>query len=228
MKAPIVEIFESIQAEGASIGKPSIFIRFWGCSLHCQFAGKSCDTPYAVSTDREKALMMTDDEIVKKILTFNSSHIVFTGGECTLYQNMIVNIMDKLNYHTCEVETNATIPLTEDFIDVVNQFNMSVKLKGSNQLTEAFDKKRINHLAIETFPINKSYFKFVISNMDDIEEAKSISATFPEFDVWLMPEGMYREDVIKHSDFVVNQCIKNGWNFSPREHIIIWDTKRGV
>ena len=36
------EIFHTLQGEGASLGKPSVFIRSSLCNLHCQW----CDTDY--------------------------------------------------------------------------------------------------------------------------------------------------------------------------------------
>lgn len=47
-RAKIVEIFYSIQGEGKLAGKPSIFIRFFGCTLNCPGFGVS----YAVLQDR--------------------------------------------------------------------------------------------------------------------------------------------------------------------------------
>jgi len=235
--APIIEVFESIQGEGKGIGTPSIFVRFWGCNLRCQFAGSECDTPYAVSREKENAVDMTPEELADKIKTYKSKNIVFTGGEPTLYQTYITDVMSNLNqflttdekeYYTAEVETNATIPLDSKFRNSINQFNMSVKLSSSNQLNKDYDKIRYSPKAIKTFPIKRSHFKFVIDNENDIKEVIKISSKFPDFEVYLMPQGMTRKDIIKNSQMVAKLCTVFGYKFSPREHIIIWDNKRGV
>ena len=238
---PIVEIFESIQAEGPSLGTPSIFVRVYGCSLHCRFKGVSCDTPYAVSEEKSKAKLMTVDDIIKRIHLYKSTNIVWTGGEPSLYQNFILDVIKGLfpNY-THEVETNGTIPFTKDFRHYVDQFNISLKLKSSNQLNDEYEKKRFNIKALKTFMINKSYFKFVINNtatdiINDIVDIKMIldilemvhNQKIENDKVYLMPQGTTRKDIIKHSPEVVNLCIEHGFKFSPREHIIIWDGKRG-
>ena len=231
LKAPIVEVFKSIQGEGKGLGKPSIFVRFFGCSLRCRFQGKTCDTPYAVSQEEDKAYLMTSLELAKVIMKFKLRNIVYTGGEPTLYQDFIVETISILNsksedyFH--EVETNATIPLGILFEGHIDRFNMSVKLKSSNQLNEQFDKKRINYEAINTFP-NYGYFKFVVSDENDIKEILKLHKKFPQFEVYLMPQGKTRKDIIKNSPAVIDICMKYGFTFSPREHIIIYDSKRGV
>lgn len=230
--APIVEVFQSMQGEGKNIGRPSIFVRFWNCNLRCRFKGKECDTPYAVNKDKDKTKMLDEQQLVDLIQDFKTKHIIFTGGEPTLYQSYIEAVMRILHSisiaYTAEVETNGTIPLQLEFSKCIDLFNISVKLKSSNQLNERYDKLRINHNALVSFPNGRTYFKFVISSDNDIKEILSLTKKYPYYLVYLMPEGITREDIIKHSPEVVNICIKYGFIFSPREHIIIWDKKRGV
>jgi organic radical activating enzyme len=41
--APVMEVFASIQGEGAFIGEPQVFVRLRGCPLRCRW----CDTPHS-------------------------------------------------------------------------------------------------------------------------------------------------------------------------------------
>lgn len=230
-KAPIVEIFQSVQGEGQSIGTPSVFVRFFGCNLRCTFQGVECDTPYAVVKDKNKAPLLSVENIIKKILEFKSKHIVWTGGEPTLYQNYIVDVMTKLHEldsYTCEIETNGTIPIVNELKSIINIFNISVKLKSSNQKTEVYDMLRINNIALNSFPVGNSNFKFVISKEKDINEVLELHYKYPLIPVYLMPEGITRNNIIANSEMVVELCLQYNFKFSPREQIIIWDILRGV
>jgi 7-carboxy-7-deazaguanine synthase len=253
-KIPVVEIFSTIQGEGPGLGKPSLFIRLGGCNLRCQFQGEACDTPYAVFTPEaltkknpalkagyNKWYTYTVKEMVKEIKDQPIRHLVFSGGEPALYQEFIREVViavlnigseeyaDFENYTppSFEMETNGTIPIVslKEFHDFT--FNISVKLSSSNQ-EKGYDNKRINPEALASFPDNRSVYKFVITDpKKDLVEIKEILGIRP-LPVYLMPEGMDRQTVLKNSPAVIDMCIKNKFRFTPREHINVWDIKKGV
>jgi len=41
LRAPLIEVFSSIQGEGRYVGQPQVFLRLAGCPLRCRW----CDTP---------------------------------------------------------------------------------------------------------------------------------------------------------------------------------------
>lgn len=236
-KVAIVEVFESVQGEGKSLGIPSIFVRFFGCNLRCQFKGKNCDTPYAVLKKDDKCKYYNVEElynVINKIYEKNWTHrIIFTGGEPLMYQSFILDFIKyvrkvKPKTYMFEVETNGTIPIISPLNWYIDTFNVSIKLKSSNQ-EKSFDKRRINYVALKSYPTIKTNYKFVISNLkqDEKEIDKILENVLPNC-VYLMPQGLTRKEIVKNSPEVVEMCIRNGFHFSPREHIIIWDKKRGV
>lgn len=75
MTYELVEMFYSIQGEGANVGRPTIFIRLAGCSYYCEF----CDT------NRSTKMEATEEEITEYIgRAFPSGrYVCVTGGEPT-------------------------------------------------------------------------------------------------------------------------------------------------
>jgi len=225
MKAPISEIYHVVQAEGLH-KTPAVFVRFWGCNLRCAFNGTDCDTPYAVYKGEKD--LMTQEQIIDKIKSFNCKHIVFTGGEPMLFQKMILEIISYLGTdYFIEIETNGTIEPQALMWGYIDQFNISVKLKSSNQW-DGYDNKRINPDALILFPHDKSIFKFVVCSEDDIDEIKEIIKIAPDIKVYLMPEGDNRETLLKNIAPTMELCLKYGWGFTNRDHILAYDKKRGV
>ena len=49
--APVMEVFASIQGEGAYVGEPQVLVRLRGCPLRCRW----CDTPGSWTLAREES-----------------------------------------------------------------------------------------------------------------------------------------------------------------------------
>jgi organic radical activating enzyme len=245
MKIPVVEIFTSIQGEGPGLGLPSLFIRLGGCNLRCQFRGEACDTPYAVFTPEQLEqknpvlkygysawIDYTVEDLLKIIIAQQVRHLVWTGGEPLLWQGAIAEVHSGLQkrseVYTAEIETNGTIALDELAVPGISTlFNVSVKLSSSNQ-ERAYDQRRINCQSLKSFRLENSVYKFVIVDpKNDLREISAILA-INRLGVYVMPEGASREELIQNSPEVVELAIANGFRFSPREHIVIWDTKKGI
>lgn len=104
----INEIFYSLQGEGFHTGTPAVFIRFSGCNLKCDF----CDTRH------EEGIVMTDEEIVRKVSTFPARTVILTGGEPSLWiDDDLVKLLHAADKYIC-VETNGTrsLPKAIDWI----------------------------------------------------------------------------------------------------------------
>ena len=111
-KYPIIEIFHSIQGEGANIGIPATFIRFAGCNLRCSW----CDTKYSWEIKPEYYKLI--EEIVSEV---KYPTVILTGGEPTLYN--LKPLVIAIKKHIEEVlgkdpficiETNGTMPIPDD------------------------------------------------------------------------------------------------------------------
>jgi len=61
-----------------------------------------------------------------------------------------------------------------------------------------------------------------------LEEIENILKSIPKVDVYLMPMGDTVEALNQNSESVIDLAIQNGYLYSDRLHIRIWDDKRGV
>jgi len=103
----IVEIFHSVQGEGARAGIPHVFIRFGKCNLACEW----CDTDFETYDE------MSVNEIVKIVKEFNCKKVIYTGGEPML--NDLWPISRELKKLGIELscESNGTIEIPEGLLD---------------------------------------------------------------------------------------------------------------
>ena len=217
----INEIFHSIQGEGPSVGIPAIFLRLGGCNLKCKW----CDTKYAWHPKYADNKEMSVNHIIKAIKKYPCKHLVITGGEPMLQQDAIYELLIKLKNYTAEVETNGSIecksgPIPNKVKNFVLQINCSPKLTNSGNIP----------YSLKILPTMKVFYKFVVQNKSDLKEIKSFARKYkiPNYKIWLMPEGVTKSDILKRSKWLIELCKKEGYNFSPRLHVMIWGNKRGV
>lgn len=103
------EIFYSLQGEGTWVGKPMIFVRLFGCNLHCGF----CDTP------QKEARSMTANEIwleADNLRPYGQYvSVCLTGGEPLLQldHELMRSIIPFPMLYSVHLETNGTFPVDE-------------------------------------------------------------------------------------------------------------------
>lgn len=99
------EIFVSINGETSHSGSPTIFVRLFGCNVHCAY----CDTP-----QRKSPSEMYVGDIIERVTKLRNKYGIYdvciTGGE-PLRQKPIYDLADMLVEagHTVYIETNGLI-----------------------------------------------------------------------------------------------------------------------
>lgn len=111
MKFNLVEVFSTIQGEGANAGRAALFIRMPYCNLACSW----CDTQFDKYTE-------WDEEDLRYVLTQTKTRFaVITGGEPTMHKHtrLVVQLLQSCGYDIA-IETNGTfpIPVGIDFVTV--------------------------------------------------------------------------------------------------------------
>ena len=204
------EIFYSIQGE-IDVGKPTIFIRLQGCNMEpkCIF----CDSSYSWNEGKE----MSNDEIYREIKPYleKCQYIVFTGGEPMIQSDDITKLVlfldEKRNDICCGLETNGTIYNQDIFM--FNNISVSPK------------KQMIDLDVLNQFNQNNVRFKFVYDK--DLWFEKVIKDLDLEpWQVWIMAEGMTKQEQEEKIEGVVEYCKEKGYNFTLRLHTLTWGNKR--
>src|SRR5215212_8206816 len=107
------EIFASLQGEGPSAGRPSVFVRLSNCNLACAW----CDTAYTWRFTGPRAferkaeqIVLSEADTAARILALGGNRLVVTGGEPLLQAPALAKMLALLPEMHVEIETNGTIP----------------------------------------------------------------------------------------------------------------------
>ena len=236
MKLKINEIYGPVkQGEGKSAGKDVSFLRLSGCNLACSW----CDTPYTwnwIGTkfthpdkfdQKKETHLMSFEEVKAELDRIGVKAVVISGGEPMLQQRALlplVSLLKQDNYWV-EVETNGTIVLLPEFLDLVDQVNCSPKISNSGKDNRPEMRERPEALTVLAGS-SKVSFKWVITSDIDLQEVEALIAKYNMKESWLMPEGRTRAEQLARQDSVKKLCDEKGFHFSPRLHILQNDTAR--
>ena len=245
---PILELYRCIQSEGSRFGRPTIAVRTTGCTHRCFFGeGGWCDSWYT-SIHPEKGTFTFND--IVKIYDENPhiEEMMLTGGSPTMHSALVNEITHfaKERGIFVTIETEGSHFLETDYpIDLISlspKFSNSVpqlgyKTPGGKDVDERMIKQhnkfRLNFEAIKkTLEYHKDYhFKPVWDgteeNLDEIEEFRR-GLNIPKNKTYIMPAGDTREELIKMYPLVFEMCAEKGYNMTGRDHIIAFNTERGV
>jgi 7-carboxy-7-deazaguanine synthase len=145
--ARLVEVFSSIQGESELVGYRQIFLRFFGCNLHCDY----CDSPEAhraaegpawcrvertpgsSDCDRLSNPLSPADvcDAVARLNTVPHHSVSLTGGEPLIHALFLEALLPELRGLGLPVylETNGTLPESlERVLEWVDFIGMDVKL----------------------------------------------------------------------------------------------------
>jgi len=217
----IAEIFKSVQGEGRLTGTESVFVRSSGCNLRCAY----CDTPYASSAPEGDDLSV--EEIVGRVILFDSSHVVLTGGEPMLFAELIplaAELRRREKHITIETAGTLYLPVECDLMSI------SPKLSNSTPSADTEPRWRRRHESnrhapevIDRLLTEYDYqLKFVVATAEDCREVEDYIAQFPRIDrdqVMLMPEGMDAKKLATIAEWLEPYCKEHGLRFCPRRQI---------
>jgi 7-carboxy-7-deazaguanine synthase len=245
---PIVELYSCVQSEGSRFGRPTIAVRTTGCTHRCYFGeGGWCDSWYT-SIHPEKGIFTFNDII--KIYDENPhiKEMMLTGGSPTMHPKL-VNELTHFAYERgilITIETEGSHFLPTDYplglVSLSPKFSNSVPVVGTTTpLGSVVDEKMVTqHNKFRLNPLTcrqmidyhtdyhyKPVWDGTEKNLNQIE-AFRLSLNIPKDKTYIMPAGDTREELIKMYPLVFEMCAEKGYNMTGRDHIIAYDTKRGV
>ncbi|MBB4860978.1 organic radical activating enzyme [Novosphingobium chloroacetimidivorans] len=231
------EIFASLQGEGASLGRPSTFVRLSRCNLACHW----CDTAYtwrfegdnrphkdALAFDRHaNQLTLSENEVATRIRALSPDRLVITGGEPLLQGAALARLVALLPGMHVEIETNGTVAPHPALDHQVHQYNVSPKLSHSgNPADLALIPERLAAWAADP----RAFFKFVVAGESDVSEVLALQQTYaiPGDRLFLMAEGRSPAELHARNRWLGDICLRHGLRFTDRLHIHLYGDTRGT
>jgi len=245
---PIVEIYRAVQSEGSRIGRPTIVVRTTGCTHRCYFGeGGWCDSWYT-SIHPEKGMFAFQDIINMYDQNPQVKEMMLTGGSPTMHPALVNELTHLANERNIiiTIETEGSAFVETDYplglISLSPKFNNSVPVVGTltpagkvvdERFIKIHNRKRLNTEAIkQMIEFHSDYHYKPVwdgskGNLKEIEEYR-VQLNIPKDKTFIMPAGDTREQLIKMYPIVFNMCAEKGYNMTGRDHIIAFNTERGV
>jgi 7-carboxy-7-deazaguanine synthase len=245
---PVLELYRCVQSEGSRFGRPTIAVRTTGCTHRCYFGdGGWCDSWYT-SIHPEKGGFTFNDII--KIYDENPhiKEMMLTGGSPTMHPTIVNELTHFANERgiLITIETEGSHYLETDFpiglISLSPKFSNSVPVVGAITPAGAVtDEKMVNQH--NKFRLNKDAIRQTLAYHTDYHykpvwdgtegglaeiEAFRVEMDIPKDKTYIMPAGDNRDELVKMYPLVFDMCAEKGYNMTGRDHIIAFNTKRGV
>jgi len=245
---PILELYRCVQSEGSRFGRPTIAVRTTGCTHRCYFGeGGWCDSWYT-SIHPEKGTFNFNDII--KIYDENPhiKEMMLTGGSPTMHSALVNELTHFANERNIliTIETEGSHFLETDYplglISLSPKFSNSIPVPGTTtpsgkvvdeKMVKTHNRLRLNKEAIrKTLDYHSDYhYKPVwdgtLTNLNEIEDFRKLML-IPKSKTFIMPAGDTREQLILMYPLVFQMCAEEGYNMTGRDHIIAFNTERGV
>lgn len=156
LRARVTEIFHSLQGEAASVGFPTVFVRFTGCPLRCGY----CDTAYAFHGGTVQPLA----DVLAEVARYPARHVCVTGGEPLAQGETCRALLALLceRGHAVSLETSGALSI--DGIDARVSRVVDLKTPGSGEVER-------NHWGNLELLAPHDQLKFVLSDRVDYEWA---------------------------------------------------------
>ena len=245
---PVLEVYRCVQSEGSRFGRPTIAVRTTGCTHRCWFGeGGWCDSWYT-SIHPQKGTFTFNDIINIYDENPHVKEMMLTGGSPTMHAALVNELTHFANERgiliTIETEGSHFVPTDYPIglISLSPKFSNSrprvgITTPGDKVVDERFvaqhEKFRLNYEAIEqTLQFHDDYHYKPVwdgtdENLVEIEDFR-VKMNIPKDKTYVMPAGDTRETLVEMYPKVFEMVAEHGYNMTGRDHIIAYNTERGV
>ena len=174
--------------------------------------------------------------------------MMLTGGSPTMHPALVNELTHFANERgiIITIETEGSHFLPTDYpinlISLSPKFNNSVPVLGAEtpsgkitdeRMIKQHNKFRLNHENIsQTLNYHSDYHYKPVwdgtdENLEEIENFR-VKHNIPKNKTYIMPAGDTRKTLTEMYPLVFEMCAEKGYNMTGRDHIIAFDTERGV
>jgi 7-carboxy-7-deazaguanine synthase len=220
------------QGEGPALGQLCLFLRTANCNLKCAW----CDTKYSHDWNlydrQEEEHRVSVETIIGQLRVMSQrgsvNLVILSGGEPCLQSLALYELMTAMPDLTFDIETAGTIYPGDSMMARLRNVVVSPKLVSSGN--EGRRPIRLDILRkFANWP--KTSFKFVIGDENDIDEMMDLLPFLhrkPWEGIYLMPLGATKGQLAETSPKVQRWARELNMNYTPRRHIELYGTRRGI
>ena len=220
----ISEIFYSIQGEGIYTGEPTVFVRFQGCTLGCDW----CDTKYTWKHEVENG--MTYTEVLNEVWELHRKSgsrpmICITGGEPLEQPDQFDYLVKKFHQYDykIEVETSGLLPVPFKHNQYVDSWVVDFKTPSSKTpktpILSDFEHFR-----------QEDQLKCVVKNEKDLNAVEVVlQDNYFRGTILVSPGNPVKGTASQEwMERCAEFCKLYGYRLNLQTHKFIWGAKRGV
>ena len=167
------EIFLSVQGEGLHVGERTVFVRFYGCPLHCVW----CDQPEALTHTGVGRFEEMEPESVRGAVVGHPStrRVCLTGGEPVIAPKAsLLWLLRELKAagYWISIETSGA-RVVEELFEVIDFWTVAPKGRSAETFEGDPVEAQLPTLRryLSDVPAERRQFKFVIQTREDLDDA---------------------------------------------------------
>ncbi|WP_172199940.1 7-carboxy-7-deazaguanine synthase QueE [Saccharibacillus qingshengii] len=237
---PVLEVFgPTIQGEGMSIGRKTMFVRTAGCDYRCSW----CDSKFTWDgSAKDQIRMRSPQQIVDELLALGGDtfdHVTISGGNPLLLPQIayLVQLLRERGIRTA-VETQGS--RWQDWLVRIDEVTLSPKPPSSGMETDFDVLDDIVYRLHEASGQRDLCIKIVVFDEDDLTYARGVHKRYSDVPFILQtgnPEvaGEVQDHVsslLKRYEWLIGRLsvlpdLRDA-RALPQLHTLVWGNKRGV